>query len=161
VIQTPVATIGVRGTRFAFGIRGEELTIVVTQDTVSSCTRASSARVAQCVNASAGNTIISTPTGAVVQRTLGAVPDVLRTVLTLPAPNRRLPDLRDAMRGVQPLNTPLQGLNRTRSPVDPIATIPSAPSLGGALQGPGGLPNVGALPSIGGGVAPRLPGVSR
>jgi hypothetical protein len=160
-IQTPIATIGVRGTRFAFGIRGDELTIVVTQGTVSSCTRGTPAAAAQCVNASAGNTIVATQTGAVVRRTVGAVPDVLRTVLTLPAPNRQLPDLRDAMRGVQPLNTPLQGINRTPPSSDPTATIPSAPSLGGALQVPNGLPNAGTLPGIGGGVAPRLPGLGR
>lgn len=160
-IETPVATIGVRGTQFAFGIRGDELTIVVTQGTVRSCTRATPAAAAQCVNAAAGNTIVSTPAGSVVRRTVGAVPDVLRTVLTLPAPNRALPDLRDAMRGVQPLNTPLQGPNRTSPAIEPAANVPSAPNLGGVPAVPNGLPNAGALPSIGGSAAPRLPGLGR
>ena len=79
-IHTPIATIGVRGTQFAFGIQGDEVTVVVTQGSVSSCIRAT----ARCVTAAAGNTIVSTPSGAVVRRTLGGVRNVLRTVLTLP-----------------------------------------------------------------------------
>jgi hypothetical protein len=169
-IQTPVATIGVRGTRFAFGIRGDEVTIVVTQGTVTSCPRGAPAGAARCVEASAGNTIVSTPAGAIVRRTLGAIPDQIRTVLALPAgPNRQLPDLRDAMRGVQPLNRPVQGLGGALPSTNPTATIPSGPSLGrglenpgGGLPGIGGLPNAaGALPNVGGGVAPRLPGLGR
>jgi hypothetical protein len=160
-IRTPVATIGVRGTRFAFAIRGDEVTIVVTQGSVTSCSRGTVAAAPRCVDAAAGNTIVSTPAGTVVRRTLGAVPDVLRTVLTLPATNRDLPQLRDAMRGVQPLNTPLQGLNRAVPAVDPAATAsPSGglPNLGGALPNPGGLPNVGG---IGSGATPRLPSLGR
>ena len=61
-IHTPIATIGVRGTQFAFGIQGDEVTVVVTQGSVSSCIRAT----ARCVTVAAGNTIVSTPSGAVV-----------------------------------------------------------------------------------------------
>jgi hypothetical protein len=164
-IQTPIATIGVRGTQFAFGIQGDEVTIVVTQGSVTSCIRGTAAPAARCVNATAGNTIVSTPAGAVVRRTLGAVPNVLRTVLTLPTPNRQLPDLRDAMRGIQPLDRPAQGLNRALPSVDPNANAPSAPnpvgglpSLGGGLPSPGGLPSIGG---VGGGAAPRSPGLGR
>ena len=169
-IETPVATIGVRGTRFAFAVRGDEVTIVVTQGRVTSCPRGAPAGSAQCVEASAGNTIVSTPTGAVVRRTLGAIPDQLRTVLALPGtPGRQLPDLRDAMRDVQPLNRPLQGLGGGLPSTNPTATTPSAPSLGGGLEnlggglpGPRGLPNAAdALPNIGGGAAPRLPALGR
>lgn len=161
-IETPVSTIGVRGTRFAFAVRGDEVTIVVTQGTVRSCTRGTAAAgAARCVNAAAGNTIVSTPAGAVVRRTVGAVPDVLRTVLTLPAPARQLPDLRDAMQGVRPLDRPVQGLNRTLPAADPAAS--NLPNPGGALQNPTGalpaLPNI--APGIGGGVAPRVPSLGR
>ena len=152
-IHTPIATIGVRGTQFAFGIQGS----------VSSCTRAT----ARCVNVAAGNTIVSTPSGAVVRRTLGAVPNVLRTVLTLPTPSRQLPDLRDAMQAIRPLDRPAQGLNRALPSIDPQASAPSIPNpagglptLGGGLPSPGGPPTPGALPGTGG-AAPRLPGLGR
>ena len=120
-IHTPIATIGVRGTQFAFGIQG--------------------------------NTIVSTPSGAVVRRILGAVPNVLRTVLTLPTPSRQLPDLRDAMQAIRPLDRPAQGLNRALPSIDPRASAPSIPNpagglptLGGGLPSPGGPPSPGALP---------------
>jgi hypothetical protein len=162
LIETAVATIGVRGTRFAFSIRDNEVTIVVTQGTVRSCIRGASMGVAQCVNASAGNTIITTPAGSAVRRTVGAIPDALRTVLALPPPTPQRPNLRDAMQGVQPLDRPIQGLSRGPTPADPTANIPSAPSLGGAIHNfggglnvPGGLPNI---PSVGGAAVPRVPG---
>lgn len=164
-IRTPVATIGVRGTRFAFGIRGDEVTIVITQGLVTSCTRVTAAAAARCVNAAAGNTIVSTPAGAVVRRTLSAIPDVLRAVMAQPVPNRQLPDLRDAMRGVGPLDRPVQGLGGTLPSVNPTTSVPSAPNLRGGLPDPGGaLPSPSGLPSIGGipgGAVPRLPGIGR
>jgi FecR protein len=149
-IHTPIATIGVRGTQFAFGIQGDEVTVVVTQGSVSSCIRAT----ARCVTVAAGNTIVSTPSGAVVRRTLGAVPNVLRTVLTLPTPSRQLPDLRDAMQAIRPLDTPAQGLNRALPSIDPRARAPSTPNPAGGLPTlGGGLPSPGALPSTGGDAA--------
>ena len=142
---------------FAFGIQGDEVTVVVTQGSVSSCIRAT----ARCVTAAAGNTIVSTPSGAVVRRTLGAVPNVLRTVLTLPTPSRQLPDLRNAMQAIRPLDA-AQGLNRALPSIDPRASAPSIPNpagglptLGGGLPSPGGPPSPGALPSTGG-AAPRV-----
>jgi hypothetical protein len=159
-IRTPVATIGARGTQFAFGIEGDEVTIVVTQGTVRSCIAGTAvAPATRCVTARAGNTIVSTPAGAVVRRTLGAVPAVLRTVLTLPGPGNALPDMRDALR-VQPLDRPVPGLNRAPpAQVDPsTASVPVTPNLsGGAPALGGGLPS---LPSIGGGT-PRVPGLGR
>jgi hypothetical protein len=166
-IRTPTAVIGVRGTRFAFGIEGDEVTIVVTQGAVRSCLRATVGAAARCATAAAGNTIVSTPAGVIVRRTLGAVPDVLRTVLTLPNPTNpvpgQLPGLRDAMQGIRPLDTPAGGLNRA----PPAATNPTAgaslpnpvnqsPNLGGGLPSPG-LPDLGGT----GGVAPRLPALGR
>jgi hypothetical protein len=165
-IRTPVATIGVRGTRFAFGIEGDEVTIVVTQGSVRSCIAGTAvAAAARCVTARAGNTIVSTPAGAVVRQTLGAVPNVLRTVLTLPSPTNALPDMRDALR-VLPIDRPVPGLNRALpAQVDPsTASVPSAPNLSGAAPAlGGGLPGPGSLPNIGGvgGGAPRLPGLGR
>ena len=166
-IRTPVAIIGVRGTQFAFGIEGNEVTIVVTQGSVTSCTRATAAAAARCVNAAAGNTIVTTPAGSVVRRTLGAIPNVLRTVLTLPSPGNALPNLRDAMQGVRPLDRPVPSLTgAVPAPVNPTASAPSAPSLGGVAPSLDGLPSAGALPSTGGlpsigGGAPRLPGLGR
>ncbi|MGZ5827616.1 MAG: FecR family protein [Xanthobacteraceae bacterium] len=80
-IVTPVAVIGVRGTQFAFGLERNRMTLVVTDGVVTSCTRTTLQR---CVSAAAGNTIIATPTGATVRRTVGAVPVILRSVLVLP-----------------------------------------------------------------------------
>jgi hypothetical protein len=167
-IRTPTAVIGVRGTRFAFGIEGDEVTIVVTQGAVRSCLRASAGATARCATTAAGNTIVSTPAGVVVRRTLGAVPNVLRTVLTLPNPANpvpgQVPGLRDAMQGIRPLDTPAQGLNRAlpaaANPalVAPLPNPPNqAPGLGGGLPSPS-LPDLGG---IGGGAAPRLPPLAR
>ena len=78
--------------------------------------------------------------------------DVLRTVLTLPNPATQragqVPDLRDAMQGIRPLERPGQGLNRTLpAAANPTAGAPPlvtpgnpSPALGGAL------PSLGALP---------------
>jgi len=170
-IRTPIAVIGVRGTQFAFGIEGNEVTIVVTQGSVRSCTRPRAGAAARCVNAAAGNTIVTTPTGSVVRRTLGAVPNVLRTVLTQPPAGTALPNLRDAMQGVRPLDRPVPGLTgAVPAPVNPTVSAPSAPNLGtgtpslGGAPGIGGVPSgglpTGGLPSIGGGT-PRLPGLGR
>jgi hypothetical protein len=81
-IVTPVAVIGVRGTQFAFGLEGNRMTLVVTQGTVRSCTVNTPRR---CVNAAAGNTIVATPSGAIVRRSTGNIPPLLRAVLVLPA----------------------------------------------------------------------------
>jgi hypothetical protein len=85
-VETPVATIGVRGTQFALGLERARAIIVVTQGSVRACTRAAAPR---CATAGAGNTIVVEPPRISVRRTLGVVPPLLRTVLTLP--NQRQP----------------------------------------------------------------------
>jgi hypothetical protein len=92
----------------------------------------------------------------------------LRTVLTLPSQANpvpgQVPDLRDAMQGIRPLDTPAQELNRAlpaaANPalVAPLPNPPNqAPGLGGGLPSPS-LPDLGG---IGGGAAPRLPPLAR
>ena len=109
-IVTPVAVIGVRGTQFAFGLERNRMTLVVTEGVVTSCTLTTPRR---CVSAAAGNTIIATPTGAAVRRTVGAVPVILRSVLALPPTRTRATQV--PTRVVTPTTDtrPIQGMRGT------------------------------------------------
>ncbi|MEI2733525.1 MAG: FecR domain-containing protein [Rhodoblastus sp.] len=89
-VQTPAATIGVRGTDFDVKIDGEEVRVSVTDGEVVLCPNRGRAGFADCVECKAGFSILSSRTRAKIVPT-SSLPQIRASLLPLPSLASALP----------------------------------------------------------------------
>ena len=136
-IVTPVATIGVRGTRFAFTVSNARVSVSVEEGRVIVCVKGSQ----NCRSAGAGQTISLTGQRFALSNSL------IDTGGLAPALGSTLGDLG---RGIGGLLAPATAAPLLNSPAGglPAGNTPSLPGGGGG----------GVLPNLRGGGLPNLPG---
>lgn len=138
-VQTPAATIGVRGTDFDVKIDGEEVRVSVTDGEVVLCPNRGRPGFADCVECKAGFSILSSRTRARIVPT-NSLPQIRASLLPLPSLASALPG------GVQ---DSLQGLGNVGQAAVGGATGAVGAAAGGVVGATGKV--VGAAGSAAGG----------